>query len=49
MAKPDIIRAITENKTTNTEQDIDIDTLTQKIDDKTATGNILVIAEITNN
>lgn len=48
MAKPDIIKDITENKEINTTQSSDITTLEQKIDDKTATGNILVIASVSN-
>lgn len=47
MAKPDIIKDINDNKDTNTTQDVDIDELTKKIDDRTATGNILVIANVT--
>lgn len=47
MAKPDILKEITDNKNTNTTQDVDIDSLEKKIDDKTATGNILVIATVT--
>lgn len=47
MAKPDIIKDITENKNTNKTQDTDITELEKKIDDKTATGNILVIAKVT--
>ncbi len=46
MAKPDLINDISENKDINTSQSADIATLTQKIDDKTATGNILVTAVV---